>query len=355
LKKLLALARSRNLKSREIFYTQFMTEKLPFQEKFVSRLKLAVPENMSLADELADLLNVSKDSIYRRLRCQSAFSIDEIGIISERYKISVDEIIKVDEEQVSFIFNPLYEEPAKFINYMKWFGEYLTDLAKMPGSKIIYAADDVPVIQNFNYPILSAFKSFYWSKSVLNIDLFEGKKFNPDYVSPELLEIYKMTYLAYTNIERVEIWTNDTLNATLEQIKFYWDCDLFQNKDQALLLLNEIREMLKQINTDCEETTTSESKLKFAFYNSEVMIGNNCVLIIPGDPIQSERVFLGYNTFNSISTHNERFVKETRYWMDNLVKKSVLLSGNAEKQRTVFFRNLETRILTVENHINSPK
>jgi hypothetical protein len=152
---------------------------------------------------------------------------------------------------------------------------------------------------------------------------------------------------------RVEIWTNETLNTTLKQVQFYWYCDLFENKEQAIMVLADIRTMLDQIHEDCENTTNLDSSLnaQYSLYNSEVMIGNNCVLIMPGDSKIEERVFLGYNTFNTISTYNLGFIKETSLWMNNLVKKSLLISGSTEKQRTIFFKSMETRIDLLEAHI----
>ena len=69
-----------------------MSEKIHFQEKFVSLLKTMVASNINLADELADMLNISTDSVYRRLRGQSAFSIDEVGVIAEKFDIPMESI-----------------------------------------------------------------------------------------------------------------------------------------------------------------------------------------------------------------------------------------------------------------------
>lgn len=103
-----------------------MNDGFQFQEKFVAQLKSLIAPNISLADELADLLNVSTDSIYRRLRCQSGFSFDEVATISKKFGVSVDGLLAVDSLQVNFNFNPMFEEKSNFGKYLKWFSDYLT-------------------------------------------------------------------------------------------------------------------------------------------------------------------------------------------------------------------------------------
>jgi len=330
-----------------------MNNGFEFQEKFVAQLKATIAPNLSLADELADLLNVSTDSVYRRLRCQSGFSFDEVAIISKKFGVSVDGLLNVDSLQVNFNFNPMFEQKSNFGKYLLWFSEYLTQLSKIPGTRIIYAAEDIPLFRNFNYPNLSAFKSFYWSKAVLNSDFFDGKKFNPDIVPQEILDINKKTYDAYSQIDSIEIWTEETIISTLKQVEFFWESDLFENSAQAILVINEIREMMDELKTDCENSFRNDpnTRRQFMFYNSEVMIGNNQVLIEPGDSKLAKRVFLGHNTFNSISTYNAAFVAETVLWMDNLIKKSLLISGTAEKQRAKFFKKMDDLISVLERNV----
>ena len=330
-----------------------MPDGFEFQERFVAQLKSIVPANISIADELADLLHVSTDSVYRRLRCQSAFSFDEVAAISKKFGVSVDGLLNLDSLQVTFNFNPMYEEKSNFGKYLKWFAQYLTELANTPGTRIIYAAEDVPLFRHFNYSNLSAFKSFYWSKAVLNSEFFIGRKFNPDIVPKEIIDINKQTYTSYSQINSVEIWTEGTLTSTLKQVEFFWESDLFENRDQVLLVIDEIRQMMNELKTDCENSYKAHptKRGEFKLYNSEVMIGNNCVSIEPGESKLSERVFLGHNTFNSISTYNAAFTRESRLWMENLTKKSLLLSGTAEKQRARFFKKMEEQISALERNV----
>ncbi len=332
-----------------------MTEKLNYQEKFVSKLKSIVASNLNLAEELADLLNISNDSVYRRLRGQSAFTIDEVGKISEKYDLPMESIFSTSKEHVSFNFNPLYAQTNNFFTYMRWYADYLTSLAGVPGTRIIYAADDVPVLRHFNFPNLAAFKAFYWSKAVLNINYLPNDKFKLNAIPPELVELNKKTALAYAKLDCTEIWTNETITSTLKQVQYYWECNFFESNADVLLIINEIRQMIHQMNKECEDNENENRQRigHFMLYNSDVMIGNNCVLVEPGNPQHSKRVFLGYNTFNTLSTTDNAFIDETSAWMNNLLKKSILLTGSGEKQRSIFFRKMLEKLNGLENTITN--
>ena len=330
-----------------------MNKEFEFQEKFVLQLKAVMPAHIAIAEELSELLNLSSDSIYRRLRCQSFFTFDEVAIISKKYGISLDGFLNLDSLQVSFNFNPMYGENNNFEKYLLWFSDYLTELSRSEGTHITYVCEDVPLFRHFKYNTLSAFKSFYWNKAVLNNEKLIGKKFHKDLVSDKIIELNKKTIEAYYKINSIEVWTEETLKSTLKQVEFFWESDQFDSAEQAMIVINEIKQMLNDLKHECENgyKDFERKQGKFKFYVSEVMIGNNCVLIDFGN-IASSRVFLSHNTFNSISTYNSAFVEETSQWMDNIKGKSILISGSAEKQRAIFFKKNAEMINSLEKLIN---
>lgn len=330
-----------------------MSDPLHFQEKLVAILKQSIADNVSLAAELSDLLNISMDSVYRRLRCQSTFSIDEVGLIAERFGISLDGLFRKEDNQVNFNFNPMYGQPFNFSKYLDWYASYLTELAKIPGTKVIYAAEDIPVIRHFKYPHLSAFKAYYWSKAVLNVEVFKSKVFDFSEISQSLIDNNIKTAEAYSKLHVTEIWSEETITSTLRQIRYFFDCRLFDTHETALTVVGEVRKMLESMEKASQENDMENRERigDFKLYTSDLMIGNNCVYIEPGKQHAPVRVFIGHNTFNTISTSDSKFVNETLQWINNLIKKSVLLTGSAEKQRVVFFKKMYDKITALETYI----
>ncbi|NBR07721.1 MAG: hypothetical protein EBT92_18430, partial [Planctomycetes bacterium] len=60
-----------------------------FSEQFVKRIKKVVPANISLVDEMAGVLDISNDSAYRRLRGETAITLDEAMLLCQHFKIAL--------------------------------------------------------------------------------------------------------------------------------------------------------------------------------------------------------------------------------------------------------------------------
>ncbi|MDO9186114.1 MAG: hypothetical protein Q7W13_08890 [Bacteroidia bacterium] len=76
----------------------------------------------------------------------------------------------------------------------------------------------------------------------------------------------------------------------------------------------------------------------YTLYHSDVMIGNNCILVNMG---AIKATYLSYHTFNVMLTTNANYSNETDLWLKNLIRKSNLISGVAEKQRYQYFKRIE--------------
>ena len=62
---------------------------------------------------------------------------------------------------------------------------------------------------------------------------------------------------------------------------------------------------------------------------------NNCVLVKLNE---LKVVYLSHQTFNTISTSNNKYSEETEVWLNNIMRKSNLISGISEKLRYQFFK-----------------
>jgi len=326
------------------------------QIQFLNKIKDIIPATHSLVDELADLLEISNDSVYRRMRGETALTLEELSKISSHYKISFDMFSDQATETVTFSYNSL-TAGGGFKQYLLSILNDMIKINRAENKQIIYAAIDVPIFHHFNYPELAAFKMFYWMKAVINEPLFEGKKFDTSIIDKELTEIGKQIYLNYSTIPSIEIWTAETINSLLKQIEFYWESGLFQSKTDALTVCSQVESEIKLIQKQAEtgnkaisEKNGEEQENTFTLYHSEIEIGNNCILVTKGD---IRNVYLSFHTFNKIVTGNPRFSGETQLWLNNLMRKSILISGVSEKQRYQFFKRMMDKISALYKKIEN--
>ncbi|MBU3661795.1 MAG: hypothetical protein FGM41_01160 [Bacteroidetes bacterium] len=316
------------------------------QEQFLQRVKSALPANVSFVDELADLLKLSSDSAYRRIRCETLFNIEEISLICKHFKVSFDPEIQHMSNKVTFDYLKLDDKKE---NFKLWLYFLATDVKKIGNSvnnQILYGADDVPVWHHFFHKDLTAFKLFYWLKSILNSPEFIDINYDPSFIDAEMVASAAEMLTNYDEINSTEIWTEDTINSNLKQIEYFYESGFFNSKKDALhlcdLYIEELNLVQKKAAASSKLIKPGQSgKENFKLYKSEVMIGNNSILANIGS---TKIAYVSNNTFNMMSTTSADFVHENELWLNNLLRKSTLISGVAEKQRNQFFRVLRDKV-----------
>jgi hypothetical protein len=312
------------------------------QGYFISRFKKVLPPGVGLAEEMADLLNVSIDSAYRRIRGETELTIDEIFKISKKHNISVDEVFSNESNTVTFGYTKLTDSVQNFEDYLERLYNHLKTINKFENKKIYYVAEEIPMFYSFFSKKLADFKLFYWQRSVLNIPDYQQAKFEFGLVPEHLVTMAHNSYLEYLTIPSVEVWTNETVYTGVKQIQFYLDSGIL-TKELALELFAEYRLMIEMVHKNAESgrKNISDKTENYSLYNSEVVLGTNCIYAIMGEARFS---YISFNSINSLTTNNPEFCEETEHWMRNLEKKSTLISGVGEKQRYQFFSQMYKHI-----------
>ncbi len=70
-----------------------MTPQDSIQSSFLDQVRSRLPANLSFVDELAEILNISRDSAYRRMRGETILSLDEVKIICNHFGVSLDSLL----------------------------------------------------------------------------------------------------------------------------------------------------------------------------------------------------------------------------------------------------------------------
>lgn len=333
---------------------KILKKEINYQQIFIEKIKKSMPNHLSLVDELAILLDISNDSAYRRIRGETLFNIEEIIKICQHFRIPLNFLEEINEENVSFKYQKLYPEESSFESYLNSLLEDLKKIRSFESRNIIYASKDIPVFHHFLFPELGNFKIFFWRKSVLNSEQLINEKFSIKNINPKYSVLGKEILQVYNQINSTEIWTEETFNSTLKQIEYFFDNGYFEEKKDAIFIAEQFAEMLIHIKYQAgvgskfmpNENPTSD----FQFYFSEVMIGNNNILVKLKD---NTITYLSHNTLNYLMTNNADFCKETEQSIQNLIKKSSLISATGEKLRNQFFAKIQDAINALISKMNA--
>lgn len=77
--------------------------------ELISTMRERIPQDMNLANTLADILCMGKEAVYRRLRGEVSFTIDEVALLSQKLGISIDQIVGSHvSNKVTFDLNLLH-------------------------------------------------------------------------------------------------------------------------------------------------------------------------------------------------------------------------------------------------------
>ncbi len=329
---------------------------MDYQGAFIQIIKKSVPAHIHLAEEVSCALGISADSAYRRLRGETDFTLNETVKLCLHFSIPLEALNSEMEDVVTFKINNILGNSNRFSTYLDSLDRDLAWLTKFDDSMLYYAAEDTPVFYHFFFPRLSAFKIIYWTKSILNAPQFQGLKVE-DMVLPEdwkdkILDITQK----YQSIPTTEIWNEDTIKSTLQQIKFYWEAGFFQEIDTVKGVLEDLKNLIDMASKQAElgrkfnPVKGTYTDTPFSLYISDLMIGNNHVYMATGERSTS---YIGYASFNYMRTANASFNRQVNDWLENLIAKSTLVSKVAEKQRNQFFKLSLKRIEQLMEEISA--
>ena len=205
-------------------------ENKKIQQHFINRFKQVLPPGVGLAEELADILNVSIDSAYRRIRGETELTLEEIYKITKKHTLSIDEVFGNQSDTVTFAYTKLTDSSANFEAYLTRLFNHLKTINKFDDKKIFYVAEEMPMFYSFFSKKLSEFKLFYWQRSVLNIPEYQQVKFKWGIVPQQLIDLAYNSYVEYLSIPSTEIWTDETVLTVIKQISFYFESGILSTE-----------------------------------------------------------------------------------------------------------------------------
>jgi len=319
------------------------------QKRFLDEIKSKTPANISFAEVIADDLNISNDSAYRRIRGDTHLSFEESMVLSRKYNVSLDSFSENPSNHVIFNYRAIDQDNFTFESYFKSILENLDTIKQYDVKEMIFAENDILPFHLFKFETLAAFKLFFWMSNIHHFPQFENASFNINSFSKELLGYAKQVWESYVSIPSIEIWSDENLNVTLRQIEFIYDCGKLESRDVAFQLYEELKKVVLHIQKQAargykylygKENAIGDEK-NFQLYYNEVTTMDTTVFIKMGD---TRMVLLGHNVVDILTTTNPLFCKNTQIILDNIIRNATLISVVGEKVRKRFFLKLINKI-----------
>ena len=327
------------------------------QEQLFQHLKNRLPVQASLVDEIALTLDISTDSAYRRIRGEKTLSLEEVHKLCTRFKLSLDNLLNLQTDGFLFSGNFVAADSFQFDVYLANIVQHLKYMCSFKERKMYYLCKDFPIFHHFFFKEIAAFKYYFWMKNILNRPEFVHKKFSLSLYPDELFDLGRQALNYYNQIDSVELWNIESVNSTLRQIEFYHDSNIFAREEEIFMLYDALEKLINHMEYSATKgfkfAPDDEEKkplAAFQMYFNEILILENSILAVLDT---TKAAFLVHNVMNVLITRDPRYCDNTNSYIQNLIKKSTLISTVSERERARFFKHLRQKIAGRKEHLRA--
>lgn len=319
------------------------------QKELFLHIKNSLPAHLSMVDEIASLLDLSYDSVYRRIRGEKPVTLNELKILCEHFQLSLDQVLQLHTDKVLFTDLEAKGAVTNFNEYLQGMISQLQYFNSFSQKEMLYLSKDIPVFYFFYTKELAAFKSFFWSKSILNDPAFDGMRFNlMNFDADSFFTLGQKLIAEYNKMSSVELWNYESINSTILQIQYYRDAGIFESDKDLQTVLDACDMMLLHIQKQAEKgykflpgmgEPGYAAPLKL--YINEIILGNNSIMVQGDD---TRIAVINHIVLKYISTTDKKFTDKAFANFNNLLSRSILISQTGEKERNKFFNAMRERI-----------
>lgn len=308
-------------------------------ESFVGKLNEKIPRKSHLANTVAEILMIEKESVYRRLRGDVHFTLCEAGTIADKLDISLDSLLGQNIRQAkkllpmslpanSNVHKPDYELMESFIEVLKRFCE-------QPYCEHGIALNSLPSALHcyWQYPCLTRFFLFKWAHRYYHTDFY--KTYDEIELPKQLTDIQRRTSHYYERITSTfYIFDPNAVAHLVNDIK-YFDSIQLLSKANVSLLKKELELFLDELEILAVTGRYEATGNKFELYVANVNIGMTSNYIWSEDLCASM-----FTTFivQAVGSYNQESCAKIKNWVQSLKRVSTLISETGKRERVIFFQ-----------------
>lgn len=326
------------------------------QQKFFQHIKSRLAADASVADEVAGLLGISADSAYRRIRGEKQVTFEELVTLCTHYKVSLDQLLQIETGSFIFQGSLLNDKMFRYDAYLTGMKSWMAYFAGSKEKEYYYLCKDVPIFHHWQCRDYAVFKYFFLMSILIYFPEFRNKKVTMDEYPEELWQLGQQILGFYNQLDSYEVWNLGSLNSVLQQIEYYREAQMFHSDNDAL----KVYEALERTLDHLEEQATLGYKFdindpqkkrmgKFMLYTNEIIILDNTMLAVLDN---TKMAVVPHSVINYMVTRDLAFCENLNQYMQNLLRRSTLLSETSEKERGRFFRILRERIERRKEKLN---
>jgi len=295
-----------------------------------------IPETRKLADVLMDILNLNKESVYRRLRSEVPFTFDEICTIAPHLGISLDRIIGLSNKDSAMFDFQMHKSSDPVSIYSEIMNMNLGLLTKVSGAvkkaKVDLVLNRLPYAYTLPYENLAKFYYYKWYYHTQEVP--SGFYFKDFSVPQPIKDMYRRYTDENANLgcEITILMDNNLFLSMIKDINYFVNRGLVNDKEQFLMQ----QELLKVVDLieGVTKDGTNRGGVIVDTYISAVDLEPSYVYIEYDD-----KTCVHYWTSSAeiFTSYDPVICERQRVWIQSLKRYTTLITRCNTSQRIEYF------------------
>ncbi|MGB0932744.1 MAG: hypothetical protein ACPGU5_00585 [Lishizhenia sp.] len=314
------------------------------QVKLFEQIKAKLPAEEHLGKVLSELLEMSTDSVYRRLRGETSLTPEEIQLLCNHFEVSFDKIMGTTGQSVIFHYNPIKRSEFSFTQYLEGINYAFTRMLSQKYKKLHMNYVEVNLFQLLHFPMLLKFKLVYFTKFYLNLPQMKEVKFSGDWTGGIPQSLFNDTLVKYVKIPSEEVMDFENCKGLVREIVNAYEMDMIASKEDALDLLNETEKMFKHFIAQVTlskkfiyGTDPSQIEENYDVYVHPNYVPDNTVI---ADTNAYRLLYITHNMLNYLYSSDIEYVSKTFSVYTAMVKTCKKISSENASTRNAYSREI---------------
>jgi len=310
---------------------------IELNKRIVTSILKHIPKNNNQVDYLANTLNISRESAYRRIRCAIPFTVEELVTLAINLDFSIDTIYENEKHNHSFhdLSQMQNNTDDFFVLMLKNSYELIENIRVAKKREAIMALNTFPPLLYVNYPAL--FKFMYYKWLIQDNDSSQSKLFAETVLPDKAILFQKKIKGNILSCEKVVLILDMNVFLNLiKEIQYYYNRKLLTN-DEIILLREDILRLIEEFERIVQTGTYRYAKIQI--YLSSLCINLNSIHYSYDENV--EPLFWIF-TIYPVIIKNAKIISMQLKWINMLKRQSALITQSNEiMQAEFFFRQRE--------------
>lgn len=316
-------------------------------QHFIEAVAAKLPPKENIAKKLIEILSISREAAYRRLRGEVYFSFEEAVKVALALHLSLDELMNLGQDNYAPFYMPLPEKlevMESYGNTLETYSNKLEKIVEFSDSILMMAYNSIPPVFFLPYETLSRFflyKSFYHFKGYHTLLL-------DDVVLTDKMRRKQMEIVSFLYQFNISHYVLDwgIFRSFIKDIHYFYKLNLLSD-----LNMTSLQKELSGVLSDIDSTAKSGSFINdtsVSLYLADIEVEAPYVYMEAQNKSYS---VLHLFSINALWSRNPKACQLQKIWIKSLIRYSTLISQSGEHQRTKFIEMQREYIKTMLDNI----